>query len=112
MNRIQKYVCSTKLEKADWNNTTIIKDAVTEVAKLKSEDGQDLFVFGSGELSNSLIKAGLFDEYRLCIAPVILGEGKRLFAEGLPHTELSLIKLDQLKNGGVVLYYGKEQTKA
>jgi dihydrofolate reductase len=112
MNCIQKYVCSTKLEKADWNNTTIIKDAVTEVAKLKSEDGQDLFVFGSGELSNSLIKAGLFDEYRLCIAPVILGEGKRLFAEGLPHTELSLIKVDQLKNGGVVLYYGKEQTKA
>ena len=110
MNRIKKYVCSATLEKADWNNTTIIKDAATELPKLKEESGGDLFVFGSGELSNSLIKADLFDEYRLCIAPVILGEGKRLFADGLPYTELSLLKTQQLKSGGVILWYRRKRS--
>jgi dihydrofolate reductase len=59
MNRIQKYVCSSTLEKADWNNTAIIKDAEVELPKLKAEDGRDLFVFGSGILSDALIKDGL-----------------------------------------------------
>lgn len=108
MNAIKKYVCSTTLEKADWNNTTIIRDALAELPKLKAQDGKDLFVFGSGDLSNSLIKAGLFDEYRLCIAPIILGEGKKLFAEGLPYQELSLLDAKPLKTGGVLLRYGRK----
>lgn len=110
MNRIKKYACSASLTKADWNNTVIIKDAVAELPKIKAEDDDgDLFVFGSGGLSSYLIKAGLFDEYRLCMAPVILGEGKRLFAEGLPHTELSLLKTKPLKKGGVIIMYGKKE---
>ena len=108
MNRIKKYVCSSSLTKADWNNTTIIKDARTELPNLKAEDGGDLFVFGSGELSSSLTKAGLFDEYRLCIAPVILGEGKRLFPDGSAYTKLSLLESKTLKNGGVILKYGRK----
>jgi dihydrofolate reductase len=110
MNRIKKYACSSTLEKAGWDNTTVIKDAAAELPKLKAHDGKDLYVFGSGELSNSLIKAGLFDEYRLCIAPVILGEGKKLFAEGLPHTELSLLEAKPLKSGGVFLRYGRKNS--
>lgn len=106
MNQIKKYVCSSTLENADWNNTTVIKDAITELPKLKNEeDGGDLLVFGSGTLSDSFTKAGLFDEYRLCITPVILGKGKRLFAEGLPYLELSLLKTRTLKSGGVILWY-------
>jgi dihydrofolate reductase len=109
MNKIKKYACSSTLKKADWNNTTIIKDAVAELPKLKAEEGDgDLYVFGSGTLSGSLTKAGLFDEYRLCVAPVILGKGKRLFAEGLPYSELSLLEAKPLKNGGVILKYERK----
>jgi dihydrofolate reductase len=111
MNKIKKYVCSSTLEKTDWNNTTIIKDAVAELPKLKKEEGDgDLYVFGSGRLSDSLIKADLFDEYRLCIAPVILGKGKLLFAEGLPYTGLSLLEAKPLKNGGVILKYERKRS--
>jgi dihydrofolate reductase len=111
MNKVKKYVCSTALETADWNNTTIIKDAVAELPKLKAEAGAgDLFVFGSGTLSDSLTKAGLFDEYRLCLVPVFLGKGKRLFAEGLPYSELSLHKSQILTSGAVILWYGRKQS--
>jgi dihydrofolate reductase len=110
MNSIKKYVCSSTLETADWNNTTIMKDATQELPKLKAEDGGDLFVFGSGVLSDSLIKADLFDEYRLCVAPAILGEGKRLFADGLPYTKLSLLEAKTLKSGGVILRYERKRS--
>jgi dihydrofolate reductase len=108
MNRIKKYACSSTLtlEKADWNNTTIIKDAAAEIPKLKKEGDGNLFVFGSGILSESLTRANLFDEYRLCVAPVFLGKGRRLFNEGLPYTKLSLLETRPLKNGGVILRYG------
>lgn len=111
MNRLKKYACSSTLDKADWNNTTIIKDAAAELTKLKAEKGDgDLYVFGSGNLSDALIKADLFDEYRFCLAPVILGEGKRLFAEGLPYSELSLLESKPLKNGGIILKYGRKRS--
>jgi dihydrofolate reductase len=110
MKKIKKYVCSPTLRKADWHNTTIIKDAVAELSKLKDQEGDGhLFVFGSGILSVSLTKAGLFDEYRLCVAPVILGRGTRLFDEGLPYTELSLIESRQLESGGVILKYERKK---
>jgi dihydrofolate reductase len=108
MNRIKKYACSPALEKVDWNNTTIIKDAANEIPKLKKEGNGNLLVFGSGELSASLIKADLYDEYRLCVAPVILGKGRRLFAKGLPYTKLSLLEAKSLKSGGVILRYERK----
>jgi dihydrofolate reductase len=108
MNRIQKYVCSSTLEKADWNNTAIIKDAASELPEMKAKGEENLFVFGSGTLSDALIKERLFDEYRLCIAPVFLGEGKRLFSEGLPYSKLSLLEAKPLTTGGVILRYGKK----
>jgi len=108
MNDLPKIVCSTTLDKADWNNTTIVKDAANEIAKLKQEGDGNMFVFGSGNLSASLMKAGLFDEYRLCVAPVFLGAGKRLFAEGLPYQKLELLEERRLQNGGVILMYAPE----
>ena len=108
MNRIQKYACSSKLANADWNNTTILKDAVSEISKLKEKGDGNMFVFGSAALSNSLANAGLFDEYRLCLAPVILGQGRRLFNSGLPYQELSLLETRQLSTGGVLLRYGRK----
>lgn len=105
VNSMKKYVCSTSHETADWDNTEILKDAVADIAKLKEEGEGNLFVFGSGKLSNSLMKAGLFDEYRLCIAPVILGNGRQLFEEGLPTEKLSLLEARTLKTGGVLMRY-------
>ena len=62
MNSIRKYVFSATLEKADWNNTTIVRgDPVTEVTKLKEQDGQDLAIFGHGLLAQTLLEHGLID---------------------------------------------------
>jgi dihydrofolate reductase len=105
MNKLQKIVCSTTLEAADLNNSVIVKDAVAEIPKLKQQGDGNMFVFGSGTLSESLMKAGLFDEYRLCVAPVFLGAGKRLFSEGLPHQKLKLLQERPLQSGGVILMY-------
>ena len=106
LNAIQKYVCSNSLERADWNNTTILKDAVAGITHLKEEGNGNLFVFGSGKLTNSLIKANLFDEYRLCIAPIILGEGRQLFEDGIPEQRLSLLESRTLATQGILLRYG------
>ncbi|MCG6143846.1 dihydrofolate reductase family protein [Leptospira bandrabouensis] len=111
MNEIPKLACSTTLGSATWNNSTITKDAISEVSKLKKEGSGDMFVFGSGILSASLMKAGLFDEYRICIAPVFLGKGRKLFLEGIPNQELNLNKTKKLSTGGVILsYVPKNQT--
>ncbi len=106
MNKLPKIVCSTNLKTADWNNTTIIKDAVSELPKLKLHGDGNMFVFGSGNLSESLMKANLFDEYRLCVAPVFLGSGRHLFNEGIPKQNLKLVKELKLQSGGVILMYG------
>lgn len=105
MNKVQKIVCSTTLKAADWNNSLVVKDALAEIPKLKQAGDGNMFVFGSGNLSASLMKAGLFDEYRFCIAPVFLGNGKRLFGEDLPYQKLDLLKKRPLKTGGVILIY-------
>ena len=105
MNKIPKVVCSSTLKTANWNNTIIMKDAVTEIPKIKQEGDGNMFVFGSGILSKSLMKANLFDEYRLCVVPVFLGKGRRLFNEGLPYQKLKLLEARLLSTGGVVLSY-------
>jgi len=105
MNDLPKIVCSTTLETADWKNTTIVKDPVAEIPKLKAGGDGIMFLFGSGILAESLMKAGLFDEYRLCVAPVILGEGRRLFGESIPYQKLRLLEERQLQSGGVILKY-------
>ena len=105
MNKIAKIVCSMSLKTAEWSNTTIVRDAVAELPKLKQQGDGNMFVFGSGELSASLMKAGLFDEYRLCVAPVFLGDGRRLFSEGLPYQKLKLTQERTLQTGGVILMY-------
>ena len=105
MNKIRKIVCSPTLESAAWNNTTIVRDAVTELPKLKREGNGNMFVFGSGILSESLMKANLFDEYRLVIAPVFLGNGRRLFNSGLNYQKLKLLEARPLACGGVILRY-------
>lgn len=105
MNRIQKVVCSRSLKTADWNNTTIVRDAVAELPQLKQQGNGNMFVFGSSVLSDSLMKANLFDEYRLAIVPVILGKGRHLLNSGLNYQRLKLLESQPLSNGGVILRY-------
>lgn len=105
MNGIPKIVCSHTREKAEWNNTTVVHDAVVELTRLKAEEGGPMCVFGSGILSESLMNAGLYDEIRLCVAPTILGAGRHLFTDtNTPH-KFSLLEAKPLSNGGVVLRY-------
>ncbi len=105
MNGIKKVVCSKTRKKSDWNNTVIVKDAVTEIRKLKGQGDRPMFVFGSAILSQSLMNAGLFDEVRLCVAPIILGKGRRLFSEETRKQNLKLAQSHPLPNGGVILRY-------
>jgi len=106
MNTIEKAVATRTLDEATWNNTRLLKgDAVEAVRALKAEDGKDIFVFGSAELLDSLLKAGLVDEYRICLAPVVLGGGNPLFKPQEKELRMRLESVRQLKTGGVVLTY-------
>jgi len=108
MNTMPKIVCSKTLKSADWNNTTLIRDnASAEISKLKEQGGKDMYVFGSANLSETFVNDNLFDEYRIGIAPVILGIGRPLFRQGMASKNLSLASTQQLLTGGVVLRYIK-----
>ncbi len=108
MNSIPKIVCSKTLKSAEWNNTTIISEnASDEIQKLKEQGGKDIYVFGSANLSETFINDNLFDEYRIGIAPVILGSGRPLFRQGIASKNLSLVSTQQLSTSGVVLKYLK-----
>jgi dihydrofolate reductase len=105
VNSIRKYVFSSTLERADWNNSTIIKgDVVSEVRNLKAQARSDLALWGHGLLGETLLKRGLFDEMRLSVFPVIVGKGKLLFREG-ESARLRLIGATSLPNGVVVTRY-------
>ena len=106
MNSLPKLVFSRTLKSAEWNNTTLIREnAAAEIKKLKEAGGRDMYVFGSADLSETFVNENLFDEYRIGIAPVILGGGRPLFKQGVAPKNLSLISTQQLLTGGVVLKY-------
>lgn len=88
MNGILKVFCSSTPKTAGWNNTIIVKDAVAEIPELKRQGDGDMYVFGSADLSGSLMNAELFDEFRLYVVPVLLGKGKLLFPRGITHQKL------------------------
>lgn len=104
-NGVRKYVVSNTLEKADWNNSQIIRgDIFEEISKLKAEDGEHLVVHGSGTLAQWLMQHDLVDAYRLLVYPVVLGEGKRLFDEGVS-AKLQLVETRNFSSGVTALIY-------
>jgi dihydrofolate reductase len=110
MNSIRKYVFSSTLERADWNNSSIIRgDVATEVGKLKQQDGQGLVIYGHGPLGQTLLEQRLLDELRLWIHPLVVGRGKLLFREG-EKTILKLVAKKTLGTGVVVLSYRQVAT--
>jgi dihydrofolate reductase len=83
LNAIRKYVFSSKLETAEWNNSTIVRgDVAAEVTKLKQQDGGDLLILGHGLLGEALLKQRLLDVLDVAIHPVLVGHGKPFFREG------------------------------
>jgi dihydrofolate reductase len=103
MNTMPKIVISRTLDKADWNNTRLIKDDITgEINQLKQQPGKDLIIFGSSNLCASLM--GLIDEFRIMVSPVILGSGQSLFA-GADRVRLRLLKTETFRSGNVLHYY-------
>jgi dihydrofolate reductase len=100
-----KYVVSTTLDKAEWNNSHLIKtDVMAQIAKLKQESGQDLLVHGSRKLVQSLMQENLIDEYHLLVYPIVRGSGLRLFQEG-DTANLKLVESKPFATGVVALIY-------
>lgn len=108
MNSIPKLVFSRTLKEVDWNNSTLINEnASAEISRLKAQGGKDMYVFGSADLSSTFINDNLFDEYRIGIAPAILGSGRPLFKQGISSRNLSLVSTQQLSSGGALLKFAK-----
>ncbi|MEA5114765.1 MAG: dihydrofolate reductase family protein [Geobacteraceae bacterium] len=106
MNGLPKIVASRTMEKADWHNTRLVRENVPEeIARLKAEFGKDIFIFGSADLSASLIPQGLIDEFRLCVVPTVLGGGSFLFKASPERLKLRLLDSRPLETGAVILRY-------
>jgi dihydrofolate reductase len=106
MNRMPKYVCSRTMKKASWKNTTLLKgELVGEVRKLKAEPGPGIAILGSGSIVAQLAQAGLIDEYRVVVNPLVLGDGRTLFEGATKRLPLRLTGSRVFGNGSVLLTY-------
>jgi dihydrofolate reductase len=106
MNSLPKAVFSRTLASVDWQNAKLLKgDVKKEVEELKRAGDNNIFVFGSGDLSATLLELGLYDEFRLCAVPVVLGSGKQLFGRKLSRKRMKLLESRALASGSVLLRY-------
>lgn len=106
VNEATKYVASKTLSASDWENSVFLQgDVVEALKKLKQEEGPDLQVWGSGNLVQTLLKHDLVDELKLKIFPVLLGTGKRLFAEGTVPAAFTLVESKVSPSGVIFANY-------
>ena len=106
LNNAKKYVASRTLNKVSWNNSALIKgDVVQEIRKLKEQDGPELWVHGSSNFIQTLLKHNLIDEFRLWIFPVVIGNGKRLFDQGTLPSDLKLLGSKTSSTGVILATY-------
>lgn len=107
-NNVRKYVVSNTLDKAEWNNSQIISGSITniikEINKLKQGDGTNITVHGSATLAQTLIQHNLVDVIRLLVYPVVVGDGIRLFKEGMSAT-FKLVEAKSFSSGVAALIY-------
>jgi dihydrofolate reductase len=100
LNRVQKYVVSSTMTDPQWQNSIVLSgDPAEEVRALKRQSGQDIVVTGSITLCHTLIEAGLVDEYRLFVYPVVQGRGRRLFPDGYECPRLRLLEAKAFGSG-------------
>jgi dihydrofolate reductase len=100
LNRVRKYVVSSTMSDPQWQNSTVLSgDTVEEVRGLKERPGQDIVVTGSITLCHALIQAGLVDQFRLFVYPVVQGRGRRLFPDGFECPGLRLLEAKAFRSG-------------
>ena len=105
INAMPKYVFSSKLEQAEWNNSTIVRgDVVAEVTRLKQQEGRDLLIYGHGLLGETLLKHHLLNVLDLSIHPFVVGQGKQFFREG-EQARFRLVAAKSFSKGIVKLTY-------
>lgn len=106
MNTMTKYVVSSTLHKVEWPGSKLIKgDVAEEVRRLKQLPGQDLLLSGSGQLFNALMRENLIDLYRFMLHPIVLGKGRRLFANEADSRTLKLMETRRFSAGIAILEY-------
>lgn len=106
LNNAPKYVVSSTLQTADWNNSTIISgNIIEEIRKIKDQTSGNIGVTGSATLVQALLQANLVDELELLFHPIILGNGKRLFPEGIKAPQLKLTDTKTFSSGVVAMTY-------
>jgi dihydrofolate reductase len=106
MNSMPKYVVSSTLASVEWPGSRLIKGHLAdEIRRLREEPGQDLLLSGSAQLFNALMQENLIDLYRFMLHPIVLGNGARLFAEGVDQRVLKLAETETFSSGIVILEY-------
>jgi dihydrofolate reductase len=109
LNSMRKIVFSKSLEKAEWNNSQLVKEVIPEeIAKMKQEPGKDILIYGSASIVQTFTNLGLIDEYQLLVHPVVLGSGKPLFKGIAKPVHLKLLETKSFQSGVVGLYYAPE----
>jgi dihydrofolate reductase len=109
MNGLEKVVVSRSLNETAWNNTRLVKgEGSKAVEAMKQRAGKDVYAFGSADLLSSLLRHGLVDELRICIAPVVLGDGQPLFKPGEQKLTMRLLEARALRTGGVIMRYAPQ----
>ncbi len=104
MNSLPKFVASTTLqEPLEWNSTLLEGEVGDAVAKLKDQPGEDILIYGSSALVNTLLAHKLIDEYRFMIYPLVLGTGKRFFRDGNDKSTLELMRAETSSTGVTML---------
>lgn len=112
MNNLPKIVFSKTLEKVEWKNSRLVKENIAEeISKLKRQPGKDMVIYGSGSIVSALAQAGLIDEYRIFVNPVVLGSGKPLFQDIKNRLNLKHINTKTFGNGLVLICYRSEEKK-
>jgi dihydrofolate reductase len=106
INSMRKYVVSSTLTDPEWENSVVLEgDPIEAVAKLKSEADGSILVNGSAQLVHALTEAGLVDEYRAMIHPVLIADGKRMFPDPADLTKLKLADAKTYESGVALLIY-------
>jgi dihydrofolate reductase len=106
MNNTPKLVVSTTLERAEWQNSTLISgNVVEEITKVKQQPGKDIAISGSATLVHSLLRDRLLDELRLMVHPIVVGSGKRLFDDATEQIPLKLLDSKTFSTGVLYVTY-------
>lgn len=107
MNNLPKIVFSRTLKTLAWNGSELRPEIVPEeIVKMKQQSGKDLMILGSAAVLSAFTRLGLMDEYRLIVAPVVLGSGQALFRDIPAKIKLKLLRTRQFQSGNVLLCYG------